>query len=132
MFATKALKPKWPNSWRGPWRKRERESLAPHAGLDRGWGELYDGWEKDIPPQYEHRGPSLAEEAEREKQARPNQCMGGPLCFWLRRWNAGTFRWCSMCCLVLFDFGLGLLGCYGMLKSVFATFLEFVGEKSLS
>ncbi|CAK9093047.1 Acyl carrier protein 4 [Durusdinium trenchii] len=33
------------------------------------WGELYDGWEKDIPPQYEHRGPSLAEEAEREKQA---------------------------------------------------------------
>eukprot|EP00434_Breviolum_minutum_P032197 symbB.v1.2.028477.t1/scaffold3023.1/size65105/2 len=27
------------------------------------WGELYDGWEKDIPPQYEHRGPSLAEEA---------------------------------------------------------------------
>lgn len=28
-----------------------------------GWGELYDGWEKDIPPQYEHRGPSLAEEA---------------------------------------------------------------------
>ena len=29
-----------------------------------GWGELYDGWEKDIPPQYEHRGPSLAEEAQ--------------------------------------------------------------------
>ena len=26
-----------------------------------GWGELYDGWEKDIPSQYEHRGPSLAE-----------------------------------------------------------------------
>ena len=29
-----------------------------------GWGELYDGWEKDIPPPYEHRGPSLAEEAQ--------------------------------------------------------------------
>eukprot|EP00439_Symbiodinium_sp_Y106_P015340 s241_g2.t1 len=26
------------------------------------WGELYEGWEKDIPSQYEHQGPSLEEE----------------------------------------------------------------------
>lgn len=32
------------------------------------WGELYDGWEKDIPPQYEHRGPSLAEEAQADSK----------------------------------------------------------------
>lgn len=39
-----------------------------------GWGELYDGWEKDIPPQYEHRGPSLAEEAEaREVHRKSNR-----------------------------------------------------------
>lgn len=37
------------------------------------WGELYDGWEKDIPPQYEHRGPSLAEEAQADSKQSSTQ-----------------------------------------------------------
>ncbi|CAJ1424598.1 unnamed protein product [Effrenium voratum] len=32
------------------------------------WGELYDGWEQDIPSQFEHRGPSLAEVAAAEEE----------------------------------------------------------------
>lgn len=42
-----------------------------------GWGELYDGWEKDIPPQYEHRGPSLAEEAGVDRVGKSSSTEGG-------------------------------------------------------
>ena len=38
----------------------QKKNIRNHSSHP-GWGELYDGWEKDIPPQYEHRGPSLAE-----------------------------------------------------------------------
>ncbi|OLQ13363.1 Acyl carrier protein 4, chloroplastic [Symbiodinium microadriaticum] len=33
------------------------------------WGELYEGWEKDIPSQYEHQGPSLEEEHAQQASA---------------------------------------------------------------
>ena len=35
--------------------------MIRHSHAENRWGELYEGWEKEIPSQYEHRGPSLAE-----------------------------------------------------------------------
>ena len=48
----------------------KKKNIRNHSSHP-GWGELYDGWEKDIPPQYEHRGPSLAEVPEAKMDTGP-------------------------------------------------------------